>query len=160
MVTQGSVVNPLSPSRKLTISFAQRYLFYVDCNDYLRDVYEDSGKWCPGSLYSSLKLKCAPYSKLAAVTYRNALGADFIFLYYQDCDDSGNIRLCGLSHEGWTCGRPPLCDPPLWGTAMTAVLPQPGIELKSDTQDPVVFFQQTSLELSSSQDDGTTGKTL
>jgi hypothetical protein len=133
----------------------RRYLFYVDCDNYLRDVYEESGQWYCGVLHSSLELKCAPYSKLAAVKITNAAGVDFIFLYYQDINDSGNIQIAGLSHEGWNCGKPPLCDPPLWGTAITAVPAEPGIELASDTHDPVVFFQQRSLELSSSQDDGT-----
>jgi len=138
----------------------KRYLFYVDCNNYIRDVYEDSGRWYCGCLHSSLELKCAPYSKLAAVKVTNAAGADFIFLYYQNADGSGNIQMAGLSHEGWTCGEPPLCDPPLWGTAITAVLAEPGIELASDTHNPVVFFQKTTLELCSSQEDGTPGKAL
>ena len=153
------VSSPFSDSI-FTISFAKRFLFYVDCNDYLRDVYEDRGNWHCGNLHSSLRLKCAPYSKLAAVTVRNTEGIDFIFLYYQDSDDSGNIRLAVLSPEGWTSREPPVCEPSLWGTAIAAVQPEPGIELKYDTKDPVVFYQQTSLELSSSQLDGPTGKTL
>jgi len=78
----------------------KRYLFYVDSDNYLRDVYQDSGTWYCGNLHKTLNLKCAPYGKLAACKYNNG-AADFIYLYFQDSDDSGNIRICSLSHEGW-----------------------------------------------------------
>jgi hypothetical protein len=144
------------PERKLT--GYKRYLFYVDKDDYLCDVYGIGDSWSSGKLRGK-GWNCAAYSKLAAVKITNADGADIICLYYQDADDSGNIRTVNLSGDDcWTEGDPKLCDPPLLGTALAAVLPQPGIQSSSDSKLPVVFFQQNTLVLSSSQDDGTPGK--
>jgi len=122
-------------------------------------VYEENGSWTSGSLRDK-EWTCAAYSKLAAVKLTNENNADFICLYYQDADDSGNIRTVNLSHEGWATGNPRLCDPPLLGTALAAVLPQSGIQSSSDVNYPVVFFQQSTLALTSSQDDNTPGKAL
>jgi len=133
----------------------RRYLFYVNKADYLCDVYEEGGSWSAGKLLDK-KWKCAAYSKLAAVKITNADGADIICLYYQNADDSGNIQTVNVSGDDcWAVGNPRLCDPPLLGTALAAVLPQPGIQSSSDSEYPVVFFQQSTLVLSSSQDDTT-----
>lgn len=137
------------------IKTQRRYLFYVDCDNKLRDVFEESGTgiWNCGELNSTLHLECAPYSKLAAVKTTNRNEADFIYLYYQCKDDSGNIQLASFCHEtrGWNNGDPPICDPPIWGTAITAVPTEPSIQIASSSVDPVVVFQQKSLQLSASQ---------
>jgi len=139
----------------------RRYVFYVDNDDFLCDIFEDNGCWYEGGLCKFMReldggTKCACYSKLAATRLRNAAGADFICVFYQNCNDSGYIQSVCLSHMGYNCGPAPLCDPPLVGTALAAVPPEAGIKSESGTDEQaVVFFQYNTLILASSQDDQT-----
>ncbi|KAK4197777.1 hypothetical protein QBC40DRAFT_267272 [Triangularia verruculosa] len=151
---------PLAAINSKSIYYnAKRLVFFADKQNYLRDIYFNGNKWVEGDLYDK-KWTCAPYSKLAAVRLVNDGGYDFVCLYYQDTSDTGNIVLVNHSPSyGWQTGNPPLDDPPLYGTSLTAVPPQPGIEViqyntPTDTCDPVVFFQYDKLELGSSQDQG------
>jgi hypothetical protein len=79
-------VNSSPPLFKKEVNdyMSKRYLFYVDCDNKLRDVFEESGTgiWNCSELNSTLHLECAPYSKLTAVKTTNRNEADFIYLYY------------------------------------------------------------------------------
>lgn len=133
----------------------RRYLFYVDDDNILCDVYFNTS-WHAGALHDK-KIQCASYSKLAAIRLSNT-AADFICLYYQTKSNPSSavspaIELVSLSHMGWSSGNPPLNDPPLLGTSFSVVLPEKGILSNSSTSDkfPVVFFQHDTLGLGSSQ---------
>jgi hypothetical protein len=135
----------------------RRYVFYVNKDNILCDIYEENGRWYEGDLRKFKGgIKCAAYSKLAATRTRNAAQADFICVFYQNCDDSGSIESVCISHMGYNCGPAPLSDPPLVGTALAAVPPVAGIKSTSGTDEQaVVFFQFNTLVLASSQDDKT-----
>ncbi|KAK0629236.1 hypothetical protein B0T17DRAFT_606598 [Bombardia bombarda] len=139
----------------MLICHIQRYVFYLDDNNYLRDAYYEDGSWKKGVLYDQ-EWRAAHYSKLAAITLTNQYQYDFICLYYQDNSTTGDIKLVNLSPTGWNAGNPDLDDPPLFGTSLAVVPPEPGIEVVStdDNRDPVLFFQYNKLELGSSQDQG------
>ncbi|KAK3319564.1 hypothetical protein B0T19DRAFT_467100 [Cercophora scortea] len=135
-----------------------RFVFYVDDDNYLRDVYYNNGRWQAGDLYHR-RWKCAPYSKLAAIRLTNPAGYNFVCLYFQDTAATGDIRLVNRNPHGWAEGLPPLNDPPLYGTSLAVVPPEPGIEVQTesgtyDSKDAVLFFQYDRLELGSSQDLG------
>ncbi|EAQ88677.1 predicted protein [Chaetomium globosum CBS 148.51] len=136
----------------------RRYVFYVDDNNLLRDVYFESNKWHIGSL-SGQNCVCAPYSKLAAIRLVNPGGYNFVTVYYQTTGDNGDIKEVSLNNGTWAKGQPDLDDPPLYGTSLSAVTAEPGIEsTSSSTSDtdksrlPVMFFQYNTLGLGSSQD--------
>lgn len=136
----------------------RRYVFYVDDNNLLRDVYFESNKWHLGNL-ADQQCVCAPYSKLAAIRLVNPGGYNFITVYYQTTDNNGDIKEVSLNNGNWAKGQPDLDDPPLYGTSLSAVSAEPGIEsTSSSTTDkdkgrlPVIFFQYNTLGLGSSQD--------
>lgn len=139
----------------------KRYLFYVDDENYLHDVHTSSGNgnWTTGDIYAK-RWKCSAYSKIAAIKLTNSDGYQFMCVYFQDDTETGNIILVNRNPGGgWQKGNPPLNDPPLYGTSISVVPAEPGIEVVStgDTKDPVIFFQYDNLQLGSSQDQGLDG---
>ncbi|KAK4185475.1 hypothetical protein QBC35DRAFT_556322 [Podospora australis] len=152
---------PLAAVQSTMGDYNVHWLFYVDNNNYLRDAYShDNSQWSEGRLYQQGKWQCASYSNLAAIKLTNYLSLDFVSLYFQDYTATGNVRVVSYNPTaGWQEGNPPLDDPPLYGTSLAVVRPEPGIEVvhygeDTDTQDPVVFFQYDKLELGSSQSQG------
>jgi len=134
----------------------RRYVFYIDENNLLRDVYFESDKWYVGEL-SDQNCICAPYSKLAAIRLVNDGQYGFITVYYQTTGENGDIKEVSLNNGDWSLGQPDLNDPPLYGTSLSAVTAEPGILSKSTSTDtdkrlPVMFFQYDILGLGSSQD--------
>jgi hypothetical protein len=116
-----------------------------------------------------MKIRCAQYSKLAAVTVPNPHRSyNFISLYYQvppdapDIDDDSAIKV--VSYSGytlkWSPDKPNLTDPPLYGTSLAAVLPRKGILVGNPKDEeaasqPVYYLQMDSLHLGNAQ--GTSG---
>ncbi|KAJ8120045.1 hypothetical protein ONZ43_g3147 [Nemania bipapillata] len=132
----------------------RRYVFYLDNKNRLCDAYFDTD-WHRGSLVDK-NWVAAPYSRLAAIQLTNRVGANFICVYYQDTSESGDIIQVSYSHSGWAVGPPPINDPPLFGTSLSVVAPEAGIQSAVTHNDvaPVVFFQYDRLGLGSSQDLG------
>jgi len=137
----------------------RRYVFYVDDSNLLRDVYYESDQWNIGNL-SDQKCYCAPYSKLAAIPLVNPGGYHFITVYYQITGSKGDVKQVSLNNGTWAKGTPDLDDPPLFGTSLAVVPPEPGITSTSTSTSstdkerlPVMFFQYNTLGLGSSQDE-------
>lgn len=128
-----------------------KYLFYIDDKDTLRDVYFSNGTWNYGTLYDTLPTQCAQYSKLAAVTLVNQYNINFLSLYYQTSDMTADIKMVNYSPNGWKNGQPDLTDPPLFGTSLAAVKPEAGINIAGGGNLGVLFFQFDNLGLASSQ---------
>jgi hypothetical protein len=108
-----------------------RYLFYVDDHNILRDVIRKDGEddWAPGVLGNAegAGIRCAPYSRLAAITIAGGVYNN-VCLYYQAPTDDAAIKMVHYNPEfgRWQMGTPNLLDPPLFGTSLTAVKPRPG----------------------------------
>ncbi|KAF2257505.1 hypothetical protein CC78DRAFT_622564 [Lojkania enalia] len=128
-----------------------KYLFYVDDKNTLRDVYFSNGAWNYGTLHDTLPTQCAQYSKLAAVTLVNQYDVNFLCLYYQTSDMTADIKSVNYSPHGWKNGQPDLTDPPLFGTSLAAVKPEAGINIAGGGNLGVLFFQFDNLGLASSQ---------
>ncbi|GAB1312862.1 tyrosinase [Madurella fahalii] len=158
-------VTGAAPAKRFTplaaVCYGQkRYLFYVDDSNYLCDVHaSDDGTWVRGNMRDKA-WQCAAYSKLAAIKMINAEKNEFLCVYYQDTSETGDIKVVHRSpFFGWQEGNAPVNDPPLYGTSISVVIPQAGIEVKQpdkdiDTIHPVIFFQYDNLNLGSSQDQG------
>ncbi|KAI1163756.1 hypothetical protein F5B18DRAFT_618030 [Nemania serpens] len=146
-------------TRDWKTSTDRRYVFYLDDSNRLCDAYYDTN-WHKGSL-SDQNWVAAHYSSLAAIQQTPTVGANFvdansISLYYQNTSESGDIVEVSYSRGRWTVGPPPINDPPLFGTSLSVVAPEAGIQSKVSTNNmaPVVFFQYDRLGLGSSQDLG------
>jgi hypothetical protein len=135
-------------------------VFYLDSRNRIRNVArDDDGSWTHGTIEEKGWI-AAEYSSLTAIKLINEYNLEFICLYYQDTTPTGNVILVNHNPEnGWETGNPPLDDPPLYGTSLAVVPPQPGIKVvkTGDDVDPVIFFQYDNLTLGSSQDQGLTG---
>ena len=148
-------------------AFQKRYVFYVDDENYLCDVYTSAdGSWIEGELRKKAQKsgwRCAAYSKLAAIKVTNEDNVDFVCVYFQDMAETGEIRV--VHHGpffGWEERDAPIEDPPLYGTSLSVVPAQPGIEVGQQSQKlarvrPAIFFQYDNLSLASSQDEGSNG---
>jgi hypothetical protein len=141
-----------------------QYLFYVDDDNIVRHVTPGpEGEWIPGNLITDIPepIKCAAYSKLAAITFSNRSGTS-IMVYYQCPDKNAAIKSVNFK-ERPVPPVPPVrvTDPPLYGTSLTAVLPRPGLQVdqskpfNAETSLPVVYLQWHSLEMAHSQGSGT-----
>ncbi|KAI9764890.1 MAG: hypothetical protein M1839_005693 [Geoglossum umbratile] len=123
---------PLSDAPKLFTPLAAaylgdvRYLFYVDDDNIIRDrriAPDTNNKWVAGKLFSDMHIKCAQYSKLAAITVSNRWGTS-ICLYYQSPDEDAAIKSVNFKQgqSNWQVDTTRVTDPPLYGTSLTAVL--------------------------------------
>jgi len=107
-------------------------------------------------------IKCAQYSKLAAITVDNTWGSS-ICIYYQTPDEDAAIKSANfkLGQQYWQVDTNRVTDPPLYGTSLTAVMARDGIQLNkqapfdANSSLPVVYLQWHSLELAHAQGKGT-----
>lgn len=76
---------------------------------------------------SSLKIECAHYSSLAAVTIKGDV-VNHMCVFYQTPGQNGAVKMVSFAgwHRSWQLGEANLRDPPLYGTSLTAVPPRPG----------------------------------
>jgi hypothetical protein len=128
-------------------------LFYLDHANVINDLVNENGKWRVGNL-GELGIVTAHYSKLAAVTLQDP--AETIYVFYQTGDKAGDIREV-RGHDGkWQPDTHNFGDPPLFGTSLAAVRPEPGVTIHSPADDgiPVVFFQEDNLKLAEFQAKG------
>lgn len=135
----------------------ERYVFYLDDNNILHDQYDTGdGDYKHGTL-AGLKIQCAHYSSLAAVTIRGNV-VNHICVFYQTPARDGAIKMISFAglHRTWQHGGANLVDPPLYGTSLTAVPPRAGIlgRSNSDTSNvgqPIYFLQMDTHALGSGQ---------
>lgn len=127
-----------------------RYLFYLDHANVINDLVYENGKWRVGDL-GRLGVVTAHYSKLAAVTLQDP--AETIYVFYQTSDKAGDIREVRGYDGNWQSDTHDFGDPPLFGTSLAAVQPEPGVTIHSPAGDsiPVVFFQEDNLKLAELQ---------
>jgi hypothetical protein len=125
-------------------------LFYIDKGNVLNNLIYTNGQWSVGDL-GSLGIKPAPYSKLAAVALET------IYVFYQTGDKEGHIRQVRGWEGNWVPDNRDFGDPPLFGTSLAAVAPEPGLIIHSPADDriPVVFFQKHNMKLAELQENGT-----
>ena len=132
----------------------------MDDSNRIRAVFfRNGGDWIQDTGLINLDIRCAPYSKLAAITVTNDL-YNFITLYYQEPGQDAVIKTVSYSGRDntWVRNKPDLRDPPLYGTALTAVPPRPGNlvaqENSDDARQPVLYLQLDNLKLAHAQGGG------
>lgn len=162
--TAPKIFTPLAAC-SLSVGTVTRHVFYLDDENYLHELRYKNNQWEEGPLYNQMKVQCAHYSQLAAISQINQGGSSnyqFISVIYQTPEIDGDIKMVNYStyHDQWSPGEPDLADPPLLGTSISVVIPQRGIILDHDwingvdhSKLPVVLFQFDTLGLASSQDD-------
>ncbi|KID74845.1 Fucose-specific lectin [Metarhizium brunneum] len=134
----------------------QRHLFYIEGNNYLSEaVYKDKDSgWSIGTL-RTLGIIPAQYSKIAAA--KPFEGNDQICVFYQVPNMSGAIRQVTWNGTWWTQDTRDLGDDVLTGTGLAAVGAELGTNISNTKTEnpPVVFFQQSNLDLAWLQDTST-----
>lgn len=121
--------------------------------------WRNGGDWIQDTGLADLDIRCAAYSKLAAITVTNDL-YNFITLYYQEPGQDAAIKTASYSGRDnkWVRNKPDLRDPPLYGTALTAVPPRGGILVAPqgsvDARQPVLYLQLDNLRLAHAQGGG------
>jgi hypothetical protein len=140
----------------------------------IRGVKSGSIPWVDAKI-SDQPVTAAHYSQLAAISYGKS-GSPYkaISVYYQSPEGDGNaIRMVSTSTKPgrtWAPGRPDMTpdpppprpapsvrDPPLHGTALTAIQAKTGYGVKLSTVDknlPIVYLQWDNLGLAHAQDEG------
>ncbi|OAP55467.1 hypothetical protein AYL99_10440 [Fonsecaea erecta] len=127
----------------------ERYVFYLDDKNILHDQYDrGNGDYQHGTL-AGLKIECAHYSSLAAVTIKGNV-VNHICVFYQAPSWDGAVKMVSFAgiHRTWQHGAANLRDPPLYGTSLTAVPPRAEpLPLAGYDRDgkPVAFSPHTSL---------------
>ncbi|KAK3295594.1 uncharacterized protein B0H64DRAFT_424279 [Chaetomium fimeti] len=114
---------------ELNKPMAEKFVFYLDDNNILHDQYCNSttnNEFKHGSL-SSLKIECAHYSALAAVTIKGDV-VNHMCVFYQTPGQDAAVKMVSFAgrHRSWHEGEANLRDPPLYGTSLTAVPPRSG----------------------------------
>ncbi|RYP40660.1 hypothetical protein DL767_001518 [Monosporascus sp. MG133] len=142
-------------------SFAQTYegdiYQFVDDKNILHDQYDTGNGYNHGTL-SGLKIECAHYSSLAAVTIRGEV-VNHMCLFYQAPSRDGAVKMVSFAgrHRSWQHGGANLRDPPLYGTSITAVPPRPGIlgrrnnASKANEGQPIYYLQMDNNAVGSGQ---------
>lgn len=117
-------------------------MFYIDKAGVLNNLINEYGEWKTGDL-GLQNIIPAHYSKFTAVTNPEWDG-ESIHVYYQISDTKGSIKEVQGCNGKWKRVEQAYGDPPLFGTSLAAVRPEPGIVIHSPSDDnvPVVFFQE------------------
>ena len=141
-----------------------KYVFYLDDNNILHDQYDNgNGDYKHGTL-AGLKIQCAHYSAIAAVTIKGRV-VNHMCVFYQAPTRDGAVKMVSFAgrHRVWELGPANLRDPPLYGTSLTAVPPRAGIlgrgkvDPKNEGQ-PIYYLQMDNNAVGSGQ--GTAGMTV
>ncbi|OAL39940.1 hypothetical protein AYO20_00853 [Fonsecaea nubica] len=146
---------------RLNKPMSERYVFYLDDKNILHDQYDlGNGDYQHGKL-AELKIECAHYSSLAAVTIRGDV-VNHMCVFYQALTRDGAVKMVSFAglHRTWQHGGANLRDPPLYGTSLSAVPPRAGIlgrssSDKSNQGQPIYYLQLDNHALGSGQ--GTAG---
>jgi len=146
----GTSWNTVKPFTPLAATFfgnnTQRYLFYLDRRNVINDLVNEHGKWRPGDLVN-LGITTADYSKLAAVTLKDK-NTEIIYVFYQSSDIDGGIHQVRGYDGAWRSDTQDYNDPPLLGTSLAAVVPEPGLVIHKGAggdKIPVVFYQEAKV---------------
>ncbi|KIW81548.1 hypothetical protein Z517_04574 [Fonsecaea pedrosoi CBS 271.37] len=142
---------------QLNKPMSERYVFYLDDKNILHDQYDlGNGDYQHGKL-AELKIECAHYSSLAAVTIRGDV-VNHMCVFYQALTRDGAVKMVSFAgiHRTWQHGGANLRDPPLYGTSLSAVPPRAGIlgrsgSDKSNQGQPIYYLQLDSHALGSGQ---------
>jgi hypothetical protein len=147
----------------------RQYLFYIDDENTIQGVrMASNNRWEDCGLSSQVRITCAAYSQLSAAeatssasTYRG------IVVYYQSAKRNAGIDMVSFStkRDRWTSTAPDLSsdppqpaprvvDPPLYGTALSAVEHRREIGYIEGSELPVVFLQWSDLMLAHAQGSG------
>lgn len=141
-----------------------KYVFYLDDNNILHDQYDNGdGDYKHGTL-AGLKVQCAHYSSIAAVTIKGS-SVNHICVFYQAPTSDGAVKMVSFAglHRVWQLGAANLKDPPLYGTSLTAVAPRAGIlgrgnEDSKNKGQPIYYLQLDNNAVGSGQ--GTAGMNI
>ena len=143
---------------------SHKYVFYLDDNNILHDQYDNgNGDYKHGTL-AGLKVQCANYSAIAAVTIKGQV-VNHMCVFYQAPTRDGAVKMVSFAgrHRVWELGAANLRDPPLYGTSLTAVPPRAGIlgrgkvDPKNEGQ-PIYYLQLENNAVGSGQ--GTAGMNI
>ncbi|KAH6617430.1 hypothetical protein F5144DRAFT_586428 [Chaetomium tenue] len=144
---------------ELNKPMAEKFVFYLDDNNILHDQYYNSStnnEFQHGTL-SNLKIQCAHYSSLAAVTIKGDV-VNHMCLFYQTPDKDASVKMVSFAgwHRTWEHGKANLRDPPLYGTSLTAVPPRPGYLGRGGSDDsnkgqPIYYLQMDNNAVGSGQ---------
>lgn len=141
-----------------------KYVFYLDDNNILHDQYDNgNGDYKHGTL-AGLKVQCAHYSAIAAITIKGRV-VNHMCVFYQAPTRDGAVKMVSFAgrHRVWELGAANLRDPPLYGTSLTAVPPRAGIlgrgkvDHKNEGQ-PIYYLQLENNAVGSGQ--GTAGMNI
>ena len=134
-----------------------QYVFYLDDNNILHDQYDTgNGDYKHGTL-AGLRIQCAHYSALAAVTIKGQYVYQMV-VFFQAPTSDGAVKMVSFAgrHRTWVLGPARLRDPPLYGTSLTAVPPRTGIlgrgkvDAKNEGQ-PIYYLQMDNNAVGSGQ---------
>jgi len=144
---------------ELNKPMAEKFVFYLDDNNILHDQYYNSttnNEFQHGTL-SNLKIECAHYSSLAAVTIKGDV-VNHMCVFYQTPGQDGAVKMVSFAgwHRSWHQGEANLRDPPLYGTSLTAVPPRPGYLGRSgsgaaNVGQPIYYLQMDNNAVGSGQ---------
>ncbi|KDR69999.1 hypothetical protein GALMADRAFT_160159 [Galerina marginata CBS 339.88] len=166
---QNNLVRPNAPKLFTPLAASTiastKYVFYVDDTNTLRGL-KSGPTWAQEATLAALAVRVAHYSQLAAVNIAEN-NFEAIVLYFQSPKKDAGIEFVSLSSKNnqWVKDKPDMTpipppppvppprvvDPPLYGTALTAVRTRPGIEVFASKM-PVVYLQWDTLALAHSQE--------
>ncbi|KAM7211268.1 hypothetical protein V8F06_013346 [Rhypophila decipiens] len=142
-----------------------RYVFYVDDENLIQGIRKIKDDWEDCGLSGQVKVQCAAYSQLSAAEATSSKSTfKGICVYYQSGARDAGINLVSFSTKTnrWVNGVPDLTpnpppppprvvDPPLHGTALSAVGYRNGIGFVQTSELPVLFLQWDNFALAHAQ---------